>query len=155
VNPAATYSQLTYERSVRINVSCTRAFDFCATRLGFESHFPHRVRAYVGPEHWTFGTHFRMQYRALGMWLSWHGEIVEWQPGRRFVDVMHLGAFRAFRHEHEFEAEGSSTRYTDRLTFTLGLGQLVDLIVGRPLLERTFAERQRLLKWALENRASG
>jgi ligand-binding SRPBCC domain-containing protein len=151
----ATRPQLAYQRSVHIDVPPEQAFEFCATRQGFESHFPHRVRAYEGPEQWTLGTHFKMQYRVLGLWMRWHGEIVEWLPGQRFADVMHEGAFKAFRHEHEFEADGAGTRYTDRLTFTLGLGGWLDGLIGLRQVERTFAQRQRLLKSVLEKREAG
>lgn len=142
--------QFAYRRSVHIDVPPQRVFEFCATRFGFERQFPHRVRGYDGPERWALGTQFKLQYRAYGFWMRWHGEVVEWSPGLRFADVMHAGAFKSFRHEHDFELHDGGTLYTDTLTFTLGMGAWLDRTIGLRLVESTFAERQRRLKAEVE-----
>lgn len=144
---------ISYSRSVYIEAKPEDVFCFCATRKGFERHFPHRVRNYDGPDDWEIGCHFKMQYRVMGMWMQWHGEVVEWEPGRRFVDVMHAGFFHTFRHEHLFEPEGTGTRYTDVLTFTLGFRGVFDKLFGLQLVKDTFNKRQRKLKDVLEGRA--
>lgn len=66
-----------------------------------------------------FGVRWRMTSR-----------IVEFDPPERFVDEMVRGPFRAFRHEHRFEARGAGTRMTDVIAFRTPLAVLTERGVG-------------------------
>lgn len=62
-------------------------------------------------------------------WLALH---TVYEPNRLFVDEQIAGPFRSWVHRHEFEAvDAGSTRLTDRVTFTLPGGGLVDALAGR------------------------
>jgi ligand-binding SRPBCC domain-containing protein len=93
------------------------------------------------------GSTFSFRYRFLGVWLPWEGEIIDWVPGARFVDRMCKGTFREFVHTHLFEPLPNGTLYTDAMEFTLGMGEFVDRVLGKPMLDRTVRKRHaRLLE---------
>ncbi len=61
--------------------------------------------------------------------LPWAGEVVAWEPGRRFVDIQRRGPFGAWWHEHAFEpitlVDGTQgTRLHDRVLFASPLGPI-------------------------------
>ncbi|MEP6945025.1 MAG: SRPBCC family protein [Acidobacteriota bacterium] len=62
-------------------------------------------------------------------------KVVELEHGRRFVDKMIEGRFRAFRHTHEFVDVGGKTLMRDILNWTSPFG-----ILGR-VADKTFIER--------------
>ena len=72
----------------------------------------------------------------LGIPLRWCSLIVEYEPGRRFVDVQTSGPYRYWRHEHAFEDLGGSTMVRDRVEYEMPYG-----LVGR-LFHRLFVARQ-------------
>jgi len=61
-------------------------------------------------------------------WLAAHTEYV---ANRLFVDEQLAGPFASWVHRHEFEALGARTRLTDRVTFTLRGGTVVNALFGR------------------------
>jgi ligand-binding SRPBCC domain-containing protein len=62
-------------------------------------------------------------------WLALH---TAYEPNRLFVDEQVEGPFASWVHRHEFEAiDAATTRLTDRVTFTLPGGALVNALFGR------------------------
>jgi ligand-binding SRPBCC domain-containing protein len=62
-------------------------------------------------------------------WLAAH---TVYDPPRLFVDEQVEGPFASWVHRHEFEAvDATTTRLTDRVTFTLPGGALVNTLFGR------------------------
>lgn len=62
-------------------------------------------------------------------WLAAH---TVYDPPRLFVDEQVEGPFATWVHRHEFEAvDATTTRLTDRVTFTLPGGALVNALFGR------------------------
>jgi ligand-binding SRPBCC domain-containing protein len=88
-------------------------------------------------------THFGVRQRLTS-------RITEFDPPRRFVDEMVRGAFRRFRHEHQFLAvDGGGTEIVDIFDYTspLGpLGRLADLLFLRRYMTRLLRERNAYLK---------
>ena len=96
-------------------------------------------------------THFGVRQR-----LTWR--ITEFEPPRRFVDEMVHGAFRRFRHEHQFLAlEGGGTEMLDTFDYTspLGpLGRLADVLFLRQYMSRLLRRRNAYLKREAESASS-
>jgi ligand-binding SRPBCC domain-containing protein len=84
-------------------------------------------------------------------WLARH---TDYQPSRLFVDEQVKGPFASWVHRHEFEAvDARTTRVTDRVTFTLPGGRLVNALLGRIVawsLVPMFHHRHRATKAACE-----
>jgi len=89
--------------------------------------------------------------------MAWRVRIEAVVPPSRIVDVAERSPFAAWRHEHLFQSLGPGrTLMTDRVTYRLHggpLGRLVDRLVVRRQLTRTFAERQRRTRELLDERA--
>jgi uncharacterized protein (TIGR01777 family) len=79
-------------------------------------------------------------------WVAVHRDYVE---GRRFVNQQVEGPFSHWVHEHRFEPEAGTTRYTDHIEFGLPLG-IVGAAAGRwlarPRTERMLAYRHATLR---------
>ena len=136
-------------RSVVLDVAPEKVFAFCTTRAGFLAHFPDPVREYRGAEQWEIGSEFWVDYRHLGLPMSWHGKITELEPNRYFKDEMISGLFRRWEHTHTVEATSSGTKYTDTVEFSLGWGSLIDRFMVKPMLDTFFRRRHVLLRAAL------
>jgi ligand-binding SRPBCC domain-containing protein len=63
------------------------------------------------------GVHFGIRQRLTA-------KVTRLERPRLFVDEMVRGAFRSFKHTHEFIAEGQSTRMLDHFEFVSPLGPL-------------------------------
>lgn len=62
-------------------------------------------------------------------WLALH---TVYEPNRLFVDEQIQGPFASWVHRHEFErVDATTTRLTDRVTFTLPGGPIVNALLGR------------------------
>jgi len=82
--------------------------------------------------------------------------ITEFEPPRRFVDEMVHGAFRRFRHEHQFLAAEGGTEMVDIFDYTspLGpLGRLADVLFLRRYMRRLLRLRNAYLKREAESAA--
>jgi ligand-binding SRPBCC domain-containing protein len=87
-------------------------------------------------------THFGVRQRLTS-------RITEFDPPRRFVDEMVRGAFRRFRHEHQFLAVEGGTEMVDIFDYTspLGpLGRLADILFLRHYMTQLLRERNAFLK---------
>lgn len=77
--------------------------------------------------------------------MRWLTRIEAWEPSARFVDVQLRGPYRAWYHEHCFEARGDRTLMIDRVWYSPPLGVLGSiaqrLFVG-PMLRRIFGYRR-------------
>jgi len=76
--------------------------------------------------------------------LSWRTRFEAWEDGRRFVDVQERGPYRAWWHEHRFEAVGARTTMHDRVLYTLPfgpLGKLAHRLFVKDQLGDIFAQR--------------
>lgn len=151
------------ERSVEIAAPVSAVFAFHldtrnaarisppGTRVvGVEGRFPVTPGALVT---------LRMRRRPLPVTLTWAVRIESVEPERRIVDVAVRSPFALWRHEHLFRPLGEdATLLTDRVTYRLPggpLGRLADRLAVRASLERTFAERHRLTREALEGAGGG
>jgi ligand-binding SRPBCC domain-containing protein len=94
-------------------------------------------------------THFGVRQRLSS-------RITVFEPPYRFVDEMVRGAFRRFRHEHQFLAVDGGTEMVDIFDYTspLGLlGRLADLLFLRAYMTRLLRERNAYLKREAESAA--
>jgi ligand-binding SRPBCC domain-containing protein len=96
-------------------------------------------------------THFGVRQRLTS-------RITEFDPPKRFVDEMVRGAFRRFRHEHQFVSVPDGTEMVDIFDYTapLGpLGRLADGLFLRRYMTTLLRERNAYLKRAAESTPSG
>jgi hypothetical protein len=81
--------------------------------------------------------------------MSWRTVIETWEPGARFVDAQHRGPYRAWWHEHHFEAAGDRTVMRDRVYYAppLGiLGRLAHRLFIRRMLQQIFDYRSTAIR---------
>jgi len=99
----------------------------------------------------------RMRQRPSPFAMSWRVRIDAVERPTRVVDVAERSPFASWRHEHLFQPLGPRrTLMTDRLVYVLPagiLGRVADRVFVRRQLAHAFAERQRLTKELLEERA--
>ena len=67
--------------------------------------------------------------------VRWRTEIVEWRPGRRFVDKQIDGPFRLWEHTHTFEERHDGTLIHDTVRYRMPHG-LLGAIAHRVLIAR-------------------
>jgi ligand-binding SRPBCC domain-containing protein len=83
------------------------------------------------------GTSIRYTITPNGVPMAWLTEIVEYEPGRGFVDLQVAGPYRYWRHRHTFGADGDSTIMRDRVEYQMPFGPLgrlaQALVVARQL----------------------
>jgi ligand-binding SRPBCC domain-containing protein len=80
-------------------------------------------------------------------------EVVEWDPPHGFVIRQVRGPFAAFHHAQSFPPFQQGTLLTDRIDYRVPLGPLgwlADRLWLGPLLDQTFAHRQKAAKQLLE-----
>ncbi|MEK9500358.1 TIGR01777 family oxidoreductase [Gaopeijia maritima] len=86
--------------------------------------------------------------------LSWEMEHVDYEQGRRFVDVQRKGPFQSWRHTHEFApTDDGGTLVTDTIEWEPPLGAAGEVLAGPILekeLEQGFAFRHRRLAHDLD-----
>lgn len=91
------------------------------------------------------GTRIDYRLRVHGMPVRWQSEITAWEPPLRFVDEQRRGPYRAWRHEHRFEARDGGTLAIDRVDYAAPGGALVEQLLIERDLRAIFAYRQRRL----------
>jgi ligand-binding SRPBCC domain-containing protein len=77
--------------------------------------------------------------------VRWRTEIVEWAPGRRFVDTQLNGPFRLWEHTHAFEERPDGTLIHDAVLYRMPygpLGAIAHRILVASDLERVFDYRR-------------
>jgi ligand-binding SRPBCC domain-containing protein len=76
----------------------------------------------------TVGDEVTWRARHLGIRWTLTTRVVELDRPRRFVDEQVRGPFAAFRHEHEFAADGDGCVMTDHVVVDAPLGLLGDAV---------------------------
>lgn len=92
------------------------------------------------------GARVELRLGGLVRWVAVH---TAFERNRLFVDEQVEGPFRQWVHRHEFEALGSDTRLTDRITYSVPGGALVNAVAGwlmTPGLWQMFRHRHRVTK---------
>lgn len=143
----------------RVAAPPTRCFDLARdVDLHQRSTAASRERAVAGVTSGLLGpgdevtweaTHFRVRQRLTS-------RITEFEPPRRFVDEMVKGAFRRFRHEHQFLAVEGGTEMVDIFDYTSPLGPLgsfADRLFLRRYMTRFLLDRNAYLKREAESAA--
>ena len=74
--------------------------------------------------------------------LRWESEITEWEPPLKFTDVQRRGPYKRWVHEHIFEEAPGGTLVTDRVTYEVTGGALVNRLFVARELRRIFAYRK-------------
>lgn len=103
------------------------------------------------------GTRIQYTIRWRGLPMSWLTEIVEWVPGRRFVDQQIRGPYRRWHHTHSFEEVEGGTMMEDIVEYALPLGpigRLAHALMVRRDVHRIFDFRaQRITAWVEAHRS--
>jgi len=88
--------------------------------------------------------------------ISWLTQIVDWEPGVRFVDAQLRGPYALWHHTHDFEPDGDGTIMRDTVRYAIPFGpagRLAHAAFVRRDLERIFdfraAEVARRLRGAV------
>ena len=92
------------------------------------------------------GVSIDYRLRLHGIPLGWTSEITVWEPPNRFVDEQRRGPYRLWRHEHLFEACNGTTIASDRVSYALWGGRIMDRLLVRRDLDRIFAYRHQQLR---------
>jgi ligand-binding SRPBCC domain-containing protein len=94
-----------------------------------------------------------VRQRPLPWVQRWLVEIEVVEAPTTIVDRMIEGPFARWRHARQFVAVAGGVEMTERLDYALplgSLGQIVDRLLVRRMIGRTFSERQRLTRELLE-----
>lgn len=138
---------MNYTKTIQIDAPIDKVFAFCASPDGFEKHFPHSVKWIRTEENWGNGSIIEFKFSFLSICLYWKAEIIEYQPNKLFTDVLRSSfPYKYFRHSHLFESQEKKTIYTDKIEFSFGFGDLIDKVVGIPILKSTFNQRHLNMK---------
>ena len=100
----------------------------------------------LGDEVTWEATHFGIRQRLSS-------GITDFDPPRRFVDEMVRGAFRRFRHEHQFLPADGGTKMVDIFDYTSPLGPLgwaADKLFLQRYMTRLLRQRNAYLKRVAE-----
>ena len=149
------------ERSVEIAapVQDVFAFHLDTRNAVFISPRGTRMLAVEGTFPVTGGSRVQMTIRQFPspVAMKWRVRIESVEQPRRIVDVGERSPFAAWRHEHIFQSLGPGrTLMTDRVSYRLPagpLGAILDRLVVRRWMAHGFAERHRLTRELLEERA--
>jgi ligand-binding SRPBCC domain-containing protein len=99
------------------------------------------------------GAHIEYTIRWHGLPMRWLTEIVEWIPGRRFVDTQTRGPYRLWHHTHRFEPVGDLTMVEDIVRYALPLGpigRLAHALIVRRDIHDIFDFRARRIRELME-----
>lgn len=143
----------------RVGAPPSRCFDLARdVDLHQRSTAASRERAVAGVTSGLLGPGDEVTWEAthFGLRQRLSSRITEFDPPRRFVDEMVRGAFRRFRHEHQFLPTQVGTEMIDVFDYTspLGpLGSLADLLFLRRYMTRLLRDRNAYLKREAESAA--
>lgn len=143
----------------RVGAPPSRCFDLARdVDLHQRSTAASRERAVAGVTSGLLGPGDEVTWEAthFGVRQRLSSRITEFDPPRRFVDEMVRGAFRRFRHEHQFLPTQVGTEMIDVFDYTspLGpLGSLADLLFLRRYMTRLLRDRNAYLKREAESAA--
>jgi ligand-binding SRPBCC domain-containing protein len=138
-------SERLLERSHRVGVTVTQAFDFYGDALNLEPMTPPWLHFEVltpGPIVLGAGALLDYRLRLHGVPIRWQTRIETWEPPTRFVDTQVTGPYKLWEHTHLFEDEGEGAAVIrDRVRYEIPLGRLggvADWLFVRRDLRRIF-----------------
>ena len=73
-------------------------------------------------------TEINYQLSLHGIPFRWRTKILDWEPGKSFIDVQEKGPYNLWYHTHYFEPLGSGTLIRDYVLYKLPLGRLGALL---------------------------
>jgi len=136
------------ERSQVVALPLDRTFAFFSDASNLEEITPPWLRFRIltpRPIAMRAGTTIDYRLALHRVPLRWRSEIVEWEPGRRFVDRQVRGPFGRWEHTHTFESRGGGTVIRDSVRYRMPLGiagAAVHRLLVRGDLERIFDFRR-------------
>ena len=86
--------------------------------------------------------------RLAGVPVRWRTRIVDWQPGRQFVDIQERGPYALWEHTHSFRAVPGGVLMRDEVRYAMPfgpLGSIVHSLAVRASLGRVFDHRHEVL----------
>lgn len=142
------------EAPVEVCFDLSRSID-----LHVESMASSRERAISGVTAGLISAGEEVTWEARHFGVRWEmtSRITEYERPKRFVDEMIRGPFASFRHKHEFEPRGQSTRMTDVIGFRTPCGPLSaisDALAGA-YLRRLMAMRNATIRRKAEAAREG
>jgi len=126
------------ERSQLVPLSVEDSFAFFADAYNLEALTPPWLRFRIltpRPIPMQEGATIEYVLTTHRLPVRWLTEIVEWEPGRRFVDRQVEGPFRFWQHTHAFEERQDGTMIRDTVLYRMPYGPL-GAIAHRILVER-------------------
>jgi ligand-binding SRPBCC domain-containing protein len=128
------------ERSQLVPLSVEEAFAFFADAYNLEALTPPWLRFRIltpRPIPMEKGATIEYVLTTHRLPVRWRTEIVDWRPGRRFVDRQVEGPFRLWEHTHTFEGRDDGTLIRDTVLYRMPYGPLGTiahrLVVARDL----------------------
>jgi ligand-binding SRPBCC domain-containing protein len=86
--------------------------------------------------------------RLAGVPLRWRTRIVDWQPGKQFIDVQERGPYTSWEHTHSFEEIAGGVLMRDEVRYAVPfgpVGAIVHASAVRPSLRRIFDYRREVM----------
>ncbi len=94
------------------------------------------------------GTLIDYQLSIHGIRLRWQSKIIDWAPGKQFVDIQVKGPYQLWHHTHEFKTVSGGTLMVDRIKYRSKgwlLAPLLEAAFVGPDIRRIFAFRHRII----------
>ena len=162
ITPISIMSALPHriERSQLVPLSVEDAFAFFADAYNLEALTPPWLRFRIltpGPIPMEKGATIEYVLTTHRLPVRWRTEIVEWRPGRRFVDRQVDGPFRLWEHTHTFEERHGGTLIRDTVLYRMpygALGAIAHRVVVARDLGRIFDYRRDAVDRLLGGRRS-
>ncbi|MFN0153248.1 MAG: SRPBCC family protein [Gaiella sp.] len=136
------------ERFQPVPLSVEEAFAFFADAYNLEALTPPWLRFRIltpRPIQMEKGATIEYLLTMHRLPVRWRTEIIEWRPGRRFVDKQIDGPFRLWEHTHAFEERRDGTMIRDTVLYRMPygpLGAIAHRILIARDLERIFDYRR-------------
>ena len=136
------------ERSQLVPAAVEDAFAFFADAYNLEALTPPWLRFRIltpRPISMRKGATIEYVLTTRQLPVRWRTEIIEWDPGRRFVDTQVKGPFRLWEHTHTFEERDDGTLIRDTVLYRMpygALGAIAHRILVARDLERIFDYRR-------------
>jgi len=81
------------------------------------------------------GTRIDYRLRIRGVPVQWQSEILEWEPGKKFVDHQTKGPYAKWHHTHLFYERGQKTEMIDEVIYKMPFG-VMGLLFAGPFVAR-------------------
>jgi ligand-binding SRPBCC domain-containing protein len=136
------------ERSQIVELSVEDSFAFFADAYNLEALTPPWLRFRIltpRPIPMRKGTTIEYVLTTRRVPVRWRTEIIEWEPGQRFVDRQAKGPFRLWEHTHAFDERPNGTLIRDSVLYRMPywpLGEIAHRVLVARDLERIFDYRR-------------